>query len=472
MKLFISTILSLILFYSCCDNSSKTNGSVAYFGGEIINPNSKYVTITSDDHKTDTIRLDGRNRFIIKIDSLKEGIYSFKHGGEYQSILLENNDSVLLRLNTLEFDESLVYTGKGSKKNNYFINEFLENEREEKYILKYCQLNASDYSKHIDSLQKTKIKNLDGFVNKYDVSSLFEKIARANIKFHYYSCKEVYPLMHHGKYKGTFIEALPHDFYSYRKDINYNDEYFKNYPNYHIFLRHHFNTLALESYFKKSNKKTFSWGSLGYNTDKLHLIDSLVTNQDIKNELLYHFTIKYLSYSKNLKESEVILGSYLDKSTSEKAKVLMTNYAQSIKNLQNGATFPSFDVVDFNNNTHNINTLINKPTVISFWSHKYYEHFKKSYKKIKALEKKHPNVTFITINVDDYGFEKPKQTLRDCKFKCDNQYLFKTPEKSKKILAIYPMTKTIIIDENQKIVSSNANMFAMHFEEQLSSLKK
>ncbi|TYA78750.1 TlpA family protein disulfide reductase [Seonamhaeicola marinus] len=470
MKLYLFSFLSLILCFGC--NTSENKISHAYFGGEIINPSSKYVILTNDEHKADTIRLDGRNRFIFKIDSLKEGMHSFKHGGEYQSILIEAYDSILLRLNTLEFDESLVYTGQGSKKNNYFINEFLENEKEEKHILKLCQLNAGDYKNHIDSLQNSKLKTLERFSDKYEVTPLFNKIAQANINFHYNSCKEVYPLMHHGKFKGAFLKSLPANFYSYRKNINYNDEFFKNYHNYHIFLRHHFNTLSLERYSEKNKNKVFNWGSLGYNIDKLQLIDSLVTHPDIKNELLYHFTIKYLSFSKNAKDSDVVLNSYLDKTTNEKAKLLMTNYSNSIKKLQNGATFPSFDVVDFDNNIFDIYALIKQPTVITFWSHKYYEHFKKSYKKIKSLEEKYPNVTFININIDDYGYEKPKQTLKDCKFNCDNQYLFKTPEESKKTLAIYPMTKTIIIDENQKIVSSNTNMFAMHFEKQLSKLKK
>ena len=52
-------------------------------------------------------------------------------------VLLEPNDSIMLRFNTYEFDESLVFTGIGAKKNNYFINEFLQNEVEETRVFKY-----------------------------------------------------------------------------------------------------------------------------------------------------------------------------------------------------------------------------------------------------------------------------------------------------------------------------------------------
>ncbi|RED49276.1 TlpA family protein disulfide reductase [Seonamhaeicola aphaedonensis] len=471
MKLYIAILLSsLILFWGCKENGSNTENNIAYFGGEIINPNTKFVVLEKGGYKADTIKLDGRNRFLFKIDSLKEGLYSFKHGGEYQLILIEHNDSLLLRLNTLEFDESLVYTGKGAKKNNYFINEFLETEKEEKYILKLCQLDPENYQRRIDSLREIKLKKLDHFIKKHNSSDLFNKIALANINYTYYSSKEVYPFIHYGKNKGDVLKSLPNDFYSYRKDIDYNDNFFKNYHSYYTFLRHSFNTIALENHCDHTEDKYFRWSSLCYNLDRLHLIDSLVTDTDIKEELLYHFTIKYIAMSNNEKSNSEILEAYINKTNSEKSKTMMTNYANSIKQLVSGATLPSLQVLDYNNKEFEINSLIKSPTVVNFWSHIYHDHFKKSFNKITELREKYPEINFITINIDDVDLEKPKQILKDCRFNCDNQYLFKNPKESKKTLAIYPMTKTFILDKDQKIVSSNSNIFSHNFEEQLLGL--
>lgn len=470
MKLYLSLLIALLVFYSCKNNEVKTKTNFAFFGGEIINPSSNFVVLEKNKNKADTIKLDGRNRFLFKIEGLNTGIYTFKHGGEYQLILLEANDSLLVRLNTLEFDESLVYTGKGSKKNNYFINEYLENENEERHILKLCQLAPEAYQTHIDSIKNNKLKNLKKFNKKYDTSKLFKKIAHANINFNYYSNKEVYPFMHYGKNKGDFLNSLPKDFYSYRKDINYNDDFFKYYHNYYMFLKHHFNTLSLATHTKHGNNKPFKWGSVCYNLDRLELIDSLVINENIKNELLHHFTLKYISLNSNKKNIDLVIKSYLNKATNEKAKTIITSYSKSLKNLEPGSLLPSFTVIDYNKNEFKFSTLVKSPTVVSFWSHKYYEHFKKSYKKIKTLEKKYPNVKFININIDGVSVQKPKQTLKDCKFTCNNQYLFKNPESSKKALAIYPMTKIIIIDKNKKIVNSNSNLFSIDFEEQLKRL--
>ena len=44
------------------------------------------------------------------------------------------------------------------------------------------------------------------------------------------------------------------------------------------------------------------------------------------------------------------------------------------------------------------------------------------------------------------------------------------PEESMHTLAVYPMTKVIIIDKNNIIVNSNSNMFSSNFEEQLLGL--
>ena len=145
----------------CKKDSDEATINFAYLGGEIINPNTNYIVLSKNEAIIDTVKLDGRNRFLYKIDDLNEGLYTFRHGGDFQLILLEPEDSLLFRLNTLDFDESLVYSGNGDKKNNYFINEYLENEQEEKYIVQLCQLDGFTFQKRGDSLRTSKLKALE-----------------------------------------------------------------------------------------------------------------------------------------------------------------------------------------------------------------------------------------------------------------------------------------------------------------------
>lgn len=469
MKFYLSIILVLITLFGC-KKDSKTNVNYAYIGGEIINPNTNYIVLSKDETIIDTIKLDGRNRFLYKVKNLDEGIHTFRHGGEFQMILIEPADSVLFRLNTLDFDESLVFTGEGDKKNNYLINDFIENEKEERHIVRLCQLNPITYQNHVDSLKARKVLAFNKYKSKYKYSPLFEKIALANIDYSYYSNKEVYPFVHYGKNKAAILESLPNDFYAYRKDINYNNEFLSSYHNYNTFLRHHFSNLSLKMHDDHATIKSFNRKSLCYNLDRLNLIDSLVTNTTIKDDLLYHFTIKYLSNSKNEEFNNAILKSYLDKCTSEKGKKMMMRYTRSINNLKEGAMLPTIVLFDYNNNELDINSLINKNTVITFWSNIYYEHFKESHYKLKELKEKYPEIKFISINVDQYGLSKSKNILDSYQFDKSYEYQFKNPKEASEILALHPMTKTFIIDKNKKIVNSNTNIFSIYFEKQLLAL--
>ena len=83
----------------------------------------------------DSARLDSHNKFSFTLDSLKLGLYTFKHGAEFQYLYLEPKDSLLMYLNTWDFDESLIFSGKGSAKNNFLIKLYLDQERLRKVFI-------------------------------------------------------------------------------------------------------------------------------------------------------------------------------------------------------------------------------------------------------------------------------------------------------------------------------------------------
>ena len=148
----------------------------------------------------------------------------------------------------------------------------------------------------------------------------------------------------------------------------------------------------------------------------------------------------------------------------------MERYTTSVNSLKEGSKIPEINIVSYNNVVLKIGSQIDSPTVLSFWSHNYYEHFKESHIKLKELKRKYPEVKFISINIDDYNLDKSRKLLTDNGFSNMDEFKFKTPTESSDLLAIYPMTKTILVDKNEKIVNSNTNIFSMQFEEQLLGL--
>ena len=87
MKHIIHSFL-LIAFISCSPINKKEN--LTYFGGEIINPKDKFVLLLKDDQIIDTLELNSQNRFIAQYENFSEGLYTFKHGIEFQYVYILN----------------------------------------------------------------------------------------------------------------------------------------------------------------------------------------------------------------------------------------------------------------------------------------------------------------------------------------------------------------------------------------------
>jgi len=468
MKYYYLILLFVVTLVSCKKDSKIDEGDVAFIGGELINPTSNYVVISKGYEVFDTVPLNNKNRFIYKIPNMEPGLYKFHHGVEYQMVLLEPNDSIMLRLNTMEFDESLVFTGKGAKKNNYLINLFLNSEVEEKAILEFSQLSATDFQNKVDSIRDVKLKKLKKFSAKQTTSSLFKELVEANINYDYYLSKEVYPFVNYANSERDILESLPKDFYSYRDHINYNDVIMEDYFPYYSFLKHHFENLALTEYFKHSNDNSYNRRSLEFSLIRLNLIDSLMTNESIKNSLLIGTTIEFITKNKNVDYYDTILNSYTNKSTNNDQKQYVNRVVKSLKKLKAGNPLPDVKVFDVYNNELNLRFVVNnKPSVIFFWSQANLMHLKECHEKVNELKLKYPEITFIGINANNDNKVMWNKMLNKYNLSNEKEYLFKHPKEAKQELAIYPINKVIIVNNKGLIENAHTNMFSIAFEEEL-----
>jgi len=466
---YLGFILSLFILVGCKDDTS-TKSNFAYLGGEIINPNNDYVIVYNANSILDTLKLDQDNRFLYKIENLKSGIYFFKHNPENQIVVLEPNDSIIFRLNTAEFDESLVYTGKGSKKNNYLVNLFLENEKNNTELLDFCELTPNEFEAKTDSIRSGQLKLLDRFTERLNSSNLFNEIAEAKINYNYYANKEIYPFAYYGEKEIKNLKSLPKDFYSYRKDVDYNNENLRAFFQYYRFLETHFNNIALSQYFDHTHDSIFNKKSLHYNLDKLALIDSLVTNDSIKNDLLKYTAGPFIYNSKSNAKTKALLSDFKTRCTNNKDKKHMQRLASSVMQLEPGTKLPVVKVINSKNETINLKSIIKSPTVIYFWSYNSKSHFRDSHRKIKELKVKYPELNFIAININNDKHNMWKRSLKKYNFPVENEYQFIEPDAARKDLVIDRIQKVMILDTNAIIADPNANMFSTKFEELLLGL--
>jgi len=473
--LFYKYLIYSSLFASVtlgCSNGG--NSDYAYIGGEIVNPKNNTVILYNAKGKVaDTLALDTNNRFIHKITNLQSGLYSIRHGGEYQMVLLEPSDSIMFRLNTYDFDESLVFTGDGAKKNNYLIKTYIANEKEAKKLSKYAQKEPEEFNNFIETRRNRRLNEFHSFLklNKTEETPFFKSVIEANINYNAYADKEIYPFAYFGNNKLTHIKDLPEGFYMYRNSVDYNANHLSNFFSYNRFLSSHIENLATHKYYS-SNKfhKKFNRHAISYNKSKLDLIDSIIKDKTIKNNLLKYKTIDYISHNHTEADANTLLEYYLTKSTNKEDKTYMKDLVSNLSLLRRGNPLPNLAIVNYKNTEHSLTSIINKPSIIYFWSSNSKSQYRNSHYMVNKLKANFPNMDFISINVNDNDDEFWKKIINNYDFSSTNEFKFKNSKEARKTLAVNYLNKAIIVDENSIILHPNANIFNSNFHNTLSEL--
>ncbi len=470
MKLFplqylIYTAVLSVAFCGC-DSSKKKPRNYTYFGGEIVNPNINYVILSKGDEPGDTLYLDKNNRFFHKIEDLEEGVYAFRHKPENQLVLLEKGDSLLIRLNTLEFDESLVFTGDGARKNNFLVDIYLQNELERERLKRSgLQLSPNYFRKNQDSLLRIKLNSYKRFTDKYELSPLAKKLTQASFVFDYYTRHELYFHSRYGIGGMDMAKDLPDSFFDYRNEINYNDNDLKKLYSYNRFLNYYFTNASLSKYSNQHSKYKGRVGSVIY---KLDLIDSVIDHPYIKNNLLRRVTTNFLLYSKKDYDSKKVLKHYLSVSSNKKSQRELKKLARAIGRLQPSNMIPDQDLITSKGEQVKLSSLFNKSiTALYFWSMESKDHYVRAHKKAEYLSALYPEIDFIAINTDDEQTKNWLKTIKRHHYNLGKEYEFKYPKCSSEELVIHSTNKVILVDQEGRIINAKANLFSSVFEKQL-----
>ena len=223
----------------------------------------------------------------------------------------------------------------------------------------------------------------------------------------------MFPFGYFGNNKLIHFKDLPEDFYEYRNDINLNNENLSELYVYNRFLFWHFNNMALRNnIIDHGNHDSFDRMSLGYNIEKLRLIDSTLSSEKIKNYLLKHITKDFVLNTENQSSSNDMIDFYVQKSTSDDDKTYLKDLVIASNKLKPGNILPNAKLIDAKGNSVLLSAQIDSATVIYCWSTNFKMHSRNSHYKIKELKAKYPEVNFIAINFNDNDFLYWKKTLR------------------------------------------------------------
>lgn len=466
-KNYFPTVLSLLisagslLGLNSCDNADKKE--ITFFGGKIKNPKHTYVYLSQQRKVIDSARLDDHDKFAFELDSLKEGLYTFKHGPEFQYLYLEPADSVQLYLNTWDFDESIVFSGKGSAKNNFLINMFLQQEKTEKNFKPNNKLDQDEFSQLIDEEIENKLALYEDFVEGQDrpPTERFDKLAKTLVYYPLYYLKEYYPFNHMGMLQLKDFPEMKDDFYAYRAELDLNDPDLIDLDWYYAYIRTYLYHLSYKKKYLDHNDNNIELNFMKEVNEKISL-------PMIKDKLLATSAWRSLSNEgMTAEQNSEVLDYFFAHCGDEKIKQDLKVSLEQKEKLKKGERLPNLLVVDSKGEKVMINNLArNNTSVIYFWPTDLMR-VEMVNEKLEKLQKEYPDVTFIGIDRSKDP-EEWKKFIASKKLPAENQFRI---SKDSECYSWFEgdMDRSILVNKKGQVENSylflTDNYFAMHLED-------
>lgn len=445
----------LLYFVYACSSESVPEG--AFLGGQIINPSSKTVSIYKNNKLLDSIVLGANNRFERRYDSLDYGIFKFEHLPESQTLLLEKGDSIWFRTNTTDFNSSLVFSGRGSAKNNFLMEIYLSLQKESSFLASKYSNKSSDFGEIIDSLLQEKRENWIKFDSINQLSPEAKIISQASYVYPYANRKERYALI-----RGRNI-TLEQDslYFNFRKYLNFGEENLAYFEPYITYMLNFLNQEALvdgENFFQAKQTTEF-------NIRRLALIDQLIPTENLRNNLARTVAYEELINFKNFKQHDQFLKYYVTVNTSPEYELEIISLQASLMKMQVNQPLPEIMLEDTEfQNASSVALLKGQKTVLYFWSQTQMNHYKRTQERVKQYKTEFPEFRFVGICIQSYNkLVRDYQKVMEINPK--NQFAFVDFENARKKWVLTLLNKGIVIDEKGIILEGFGNFYSPNFKE-------
>ena len=456
----IRFILLLIFLAGC--NSKEKNRSGIFLGGQIVNPSSRIVSLYQESRTVEIFNLDENLKFQRKYDSLSSGIYKLEHLPEYQTLLLEEKDSLWVRINAAAFDESIVFSGLGATKNNFLIDLYLKQDAENNYLSTKYSSNKKTFKKIIDSLVLQKKQFWIQMDSINTLSPIAQKVTQAAYIYPYASIRERYALLRGSQWTAE-EDSL---FFSFRNFLNYGDNdlaFFDPYVNY---ILNYINQKALnpkENYFKAKETTDF-------NIRRLEVLDQKISGKLLRNNLARAIAFEEMLKFENHTEHELFLQYYatVNNSSNYLAEVLALH--KDINKMDSGKPLPKVQLQNAKREIVNSTSLIyGNTTVLYFWSQTQMNQYRSTLDRVRLLKNTYPNVRFIGICIQPFN-ALVDQVQKMMELNPENQFALMDFTKASKAWVLTLLNKSIVLNKKGYIVEGFGNFYDMEFEKVLKDL--
>ena len=469
MRQVLLCFVSTLFLLGCEDKPASKTGT--YIAGEIVNGNSNYLTLEKDNEFIDSIPVqkNGKFSYQFKKENFKQGIYTFRYSPESQIFFIEEGDSLLFRVNTKEFDESLMFTGDKAGENNFLMEMYLLNEKDNDLILSYYKISPKEFAQKTDSIKKLREKRLDKLQDQNEFSESFLNLAEKTIDYEYYDLRERYAFFIN-KYFNEFRNKIPANFFKYRDDINFNDKELQSYYIYQRFLDNYLKNKAIEVCLEQTNsQECFDTKSVKNLKNRLIISDSLFKVKNLRYRFITRFARKQINYAENDTEIDstlALLSSFdLPKDQFQELKDL----GELQKNYFEGNDVSEAKLLSPDGTKYALKEIIKKgkKPIVSFTWSIYVSSHKRQHKRINELRNRYPEVDFLGVNIDNEdSIELWRKALEN--FDYNKEFEYKIRERGKDF-SLYKnlLNKILLIDQKGIIQKSGLNIFDPNFENQL-----
>ena len=454
MKVRLILLIVLGVLSGCSPQPEKS----VFLGGQIVQPSSSLVSLYFGNQVVDTFLLKNNTRFTRKYDSLPPGMYKVEHIPEFTPILMEPGDSLWVRINATDFQESLVFSGRGASKNNFLTDIRLALEAENNFLSTQYARSPLAFKQSIDSLLSLKKQTWIQMNATNGLSPYAQKITQAAYVYAYAGLRERYALLR-GK---TWDSVQRQQFFGYRKFLNYGENDLAFFDPYITYL---INYLNRESLLPGENYLTARFNT-DFNIRRLKNIQNKIHGKLVQNNLARAVAYEELLNFENHTKHDKFLNYYFEINTSPSYKEEIVALHEDINQMDAGKKLPEIILQNTQLELLSSHELFDQPTVIYFWSQTQMSHFKDTVDRVNALKKKYPNYRFVGISIQPLN-PLALEVYKMMDLPLDNQYGIVDFGSASKKWVITLLNKTMIVDASGRIRNGFANIMAADFEKAL-----
>lgn len=455
-----------VIMASGCGNIPEDKALTSYIGGEILNPTTDHVVIKRKGKVLDTIKLTEKNRFSYTIENPENGLYLIQHKPETQNIYISPGDSLLLRANTLAFDESLHFSGKGRARNNFMAEMFLLDEANSQLLLNFQDYNPDQFLQKADSIKQERLNQLQRVGKKKNFSPEFISLAKEVITYENNDLKERYTYLV-SKYYKEFSGQFPEEFHTYRNEADFNSEPLQCSPGYKRFLENYLINYSLAWCAKSGldNEDCSSLSNVENVKTRIEKAGELVELPSLRKDLLKKIAVRGIVTATSRENIITILKALQDQNLPEEDFDEMRQLGSIQLAYLPGTSLSHVRLLNMDGQFVTLDSILKKPTVIFLWSAYQKDHVEE-HNLIKGYRKKYPEIDFIGVNLDITEEPAWRVAVRNNNYNAGYEYQL-APTRINKQFFQYYLDKMLFIDPRGQVVNGETFLGSPLFENKL-----